>query len=160
MVSSLGPPNKQWRKMEHKNFSQTLTYTPKRRLQRLWAFEKKQKEQESQPHVKVKIKLEATKDPLSNKKGALMQKTEGDVVKIQNTRGAFFPRETEEVFLEESSGEVINTIIMIFSIVIDNKKSLNVLFMENLIEVLSFKMDYFAWNYIEMLNQVVEYYLL
>ena len=49
-----------------------------------------------------------------------MQKAEKDVTKF-HTRGATFPGEIEEV-IQRSLGEVINTIIMVFLIIVDDKK--------------------------------------
>ena len=90
-----------------------------------------------------KIRLKAIEDSLSNKEESIMHETEEDVIKIQNTQGATSLRETKGVILEKLSGEVIN-VIMIFSIIVDNKKSLNVFFMVDLIEILSFKKHYFT----------------
>ena len=39
MVPQFAPPNKQWRRKEHRKFSQPLTHTQKGRLQRQRAFE-------------------------------------------------------------------------------------------------------------------------
>ena len=75
-----------------------------------------------------------------------MQKIEKNVTKF-HTRGVTFPGETEGV-IQRSLTEVINT-IMVFSIIVDDKKSLNIFFMENPTEIISFKRDY----------QVIESYL-
>ena len=85
MVPQFTPPNKQWRRKEHRKFSQPLTpHTQKGRLQRQRAFE----EQKVQPNAKVKYRPKATENSLSNKKELLMQKVkEEDVTKI-HTRGA------------------------------------------------------------------------
>ena len=77
-----------------------------------------------------------------------MQKVKEDVTRI-HTRGATFPEETKRV-IQNLSGEVINVIIMVFSI-IDDKKFLNIFFMKNPNEILSFKRDCFEY-------QVVEFY--
>ena len=61
-----------------------------------------------------------------------------------HTRGATFLGKTEWV-IQRSSGEVINAIIMVFPIIIDDKKSLNIFFIENPIEILSFKRDCSAY---------------
>ena len=55
-----------------------------------------------------------------------MQKAKEDVNMI-HTREVTFLEETEWIF-QNLSGEVINAIIMVFSI-IDDKKSLNIFFM-------------------------------
>ena len=78
-----------------------------------------------------------------------MQKAKEDVTKF-HTRGATFLGETKGV-IQRSSAEVINAIIMNF-LIIDDKKFLNIFFMENPNEILSFKRDYFAY-------QMSEYYL-
>ena len=64
-----------------------------------------------------------------------MQKTEEDVTKF-HTRGITFPGEIKRV-IQRSSTELINA-IMVFSIIVDDKKSLNILFMENPNKILSF----------------------
>ena len=124
-------------------FSQPLTpYTHKERLQKQRTFE----EQKVQPNAKVKYRPKATENLLSNKKEFLIQKSNEDVTGI-HTRGATFLGETEGV-IQRSSTEVINA-IMVFSIIIDDKKFLNIFFMENPNKIMSFKRDY----------QVVESYL-
>ena len=77
-----------------------------------------------------------------------MQKAEECVTRF-HTWGATFLGETEGV-IQRSSTEVINA-IMVFSIIIDDKKSLNIFFMENPNEILSFKRNCFEY-------QVVEFY--
>ena len=65
--------------MEHKKFSQHLTRTQKRRLQRQRAVEKKEKEQQVQDQVmqevepvnKSKFRRKATEDPITNKEVSL-----------------------------------------------------------------------------------------
>ena len=68
MLPQSAPPNKQWQRKEHRKFSQPLTHTQKRRLQRQRAFE----EQKVQPNAKVKYKPKVTKNSLYNKKEFLM----------------------------------------------------------------------------------------
>ena len=75
-----------------------------------------------------------------------MQKVKEDVTRI-HTRGATFLEEIEWV-IQNSSGEVINAIIMVFPI-IDDKKFLNIFFMENPNKILSFKRDCFAYQVIK-----------
>ena len=68
-------PSKGWQCLEHKNFSQRLTRTQKRRFQRQRAVERKEKEwqvqdqvmREVEPVNKYKFKSKATKDPITNK---------------------------------------------------------------------------------------------
>ena len=74
-----------------------------------------------------------------------MQKVKEDVTRI-HTRGVTFPEEIKQV-IQNLSGEVINVIIMVFSI-IDDKKFLNIFFMKNPNEILSFKRDCFAYQVI------------
>ena len=119
-----------------------MTHTQKGRLQRQRAFE----EQKVQPNAKVKYRLKVIENPLSNKKEFLMQKAKEDVTRI-HTREATFPEKTQWI-IQNSSGEVINAIIIVFSI-IDDKKSLNIFFMKNSNEILSFKRDCFAYQVIE-----------
>ena len=116
-------------------FSQPLTHTQKGRLQRQRAFE----EQKVQPNAKVKYRPKAIKNSLSNKKEFLMQKTRKNITKF-HTRGAAFLGEIEKV-MQRSLTEVTNA-IMVFSIIVHDKKSLNIFFMENLTEIVSFKRDY------------------
>ena len=75
-----------------------------------------------------------------------MEKPKEDVTGI-HTRRETFLGETEGV-MQRSSTEVINA-IMVFSIIIDDKKSLNIFFMENPNEILSFKRDCFAYQVIK-----------
>ena len=75
-----------------------------------------------------------------------MQKVKEDVTRI-HTWGATFPEETKGV-IQNLLGEVINAIIIVFPI-IDDKKSLNIFFMENPNEILSFKRDCFAYQVIK-----------
>ena len=88
-------------------------------------------------------------DPFSIKKKLLMQKVRKDVTEF-HTRGITFLGETEGV-IQRSSGKVTNAKIMVFSIIVNDKRSLNIFFIENPNEILSFKRDYFAY-------QMVEYY--
>ena len=76
-----------------------------------------------------------------------MQKTEKNITKL-HTREVTFPEKIERV-IQRSSGEVTNAKIMVFSIIIDDKKFLNIFFMENPNEFLSFKRDYFAYQVVE-----------
>ena len=75
-----------------------------------------------------------------------MQKTGKNITKF-HTRGAAFPKEIEGV-IQRSLTEVTKA-TMVFSIIVDDKRSLNIFFMENPTEILNFKRDY----------QVVESYL-
>ena len=143
IVPQSAPPNKQWQRKEHVKFSQPLSHTQKGRLQRQRTFE----EQKVQPNTKVKLRPKAINDPLSNKKEFLIQKPKEDVTGI-HTRGATFLGETKGA-IQRSSTEVINATIMVFSIIINDKKSLNIFFMENSNEILSFKRDCFAYQVIK-----------
>ena len=68
-----------------------------------------------------------------------MQKTEKNITKF-HTRGEAFLREIEWV-IQRSLTDVTNA-IMVFSIIVDDKRSLNIFFMDNPTEILSFKRDY------------------
>ena len=70
----------------------------------------------------------ATNDPLSDEKESLMQKAKEGVTSFHTWR-AIFTEKIEGIILKNLLREVINAVIMVFTITIDNKKSLDFFFL-------------------------------